>query len=141
MVHHFCIRRYDLKSTFSASEGAVGEESHLQPAVLETPSGVSGGVGRRRHVPVCPSRSVVFCRRLSPCVGGHWGTYWGSRCLRGRSSPCPEGGINHMAPIRFMRERRIAFPYGQPMQSDASRRYDHSPLHSQQDSQASSTAN
>jgi hypothetical protein len=22
---------------------------------------------------------------MSPCVGGHWGTYWGSLCFRGRN--------------------------------------------------------
>ena len=59
--------------------GQVGQESNLHPAVLETPSGVSWGVGRHRHMPLCPTRSVAACRRLSPCVGGHWGRYWGSR--------------------------------------------------------------
>ncbi len=68
--------------------GQVGQESNLQPAVLETQSGVSGGVVRHRQMPVCPTLAVVFCRRMSPCVVGHWGTYWGSRCFGGRSSPC-----------------------------------------------------
>jgi hypothetical protein len=50
---------------------------------------------------------VAACRRVSACVGGHWGTYggtyWGtyggSRCLRGRSSPCakhPIRGRTHL---------------------------------------------
>ena len=73
---------------FSSYTGQVGQESNLQPAVLETQSGVSGGVGHHRQMPLCPTLSVVLCRRMSPCVGGHWGRYWGSRCFRGRSSPC-----------------------------------------------------
>jgi hypothetical protein len=65
---------------------------------LETKSGVSGSVGYYRHMPICPTLSVVFCRRMSLCVGGHWGRCWGSRCVRGRSSPCskyPIRGRNH----------------------------------------------
>jgi hypothetical protein len=50
---------------------------------VETQSGVSGGVGRHRQMPLCPTRSVVFCRRLSPGVGGHWGRYWGTSGKRG----------------------------------------------------------
>jgi len=65
----------------------VGQESNLHPAVLETQSGVSGGVGRHRHMPICPIISVVFCRRLSQCVAGHWGRYWGSRCSAGALLP------------------------------------------------------
>jgi len=67
--------------------GQVGQESNLHPAVLETQSGVSGGVGRHRHMPICPIISVVFCRRLSQCVAGHWGRYWGSRCSAGALLP------------------------------------------------------
>jgi hypothetical protein len=70
--------------------GQVGQESNRRPAVLETPSGVSGGVGRHRQMPLCPTLCVVFCRRMSPCVTGHWGTYWGSLCFHMRSSPCAE---------------------------------------------------
>ena len=39
--------------------GQVGQESNLHPAVLETQSGVSGGVARYRQMPVCPTLSVV----------------------------------------------------------------------------------
>jgi hypothetical protein len=39
--------------------GQVGQESHLQPAVLETQSYVSGSVAHHRHMPICPSISVV----------------------------------------------------------------------------------
>ena len=39
--------------------GQVGQESNLHPAVLETQSGVSGGVGRYRQMPLCPTLSVV----------------------------------------------------------------------------------
>ena len=71
----------------SKHEGQVGQESNRQPAVLETQSGVSGGVARHRQMPLCPTISVVFCRRLSPCVGGSWGTYWGSLCFGGCYPP------------------------------------------------------
>jgi len=57
--------------------GQVGQEAHRQPAVLETPSGVSGSVGRCRHMPLCPTLCVVWCRWLSLGVVGHWGRYWG----------------------------------------------------------------
>jgi len=75
------------------TRGQVGQESNLHPAVLETQSGVSSGVGRLRQMSACPTICVVFCRRLSPGVGGHWGTYWGSQCLCGRSSPCSASPI------------------------------------------------
>ena len=42
--------------------GQVGQESNLQPAVLETQSDVSGGVGRYRQVPLCPTLNVVVYR-------------------------------------------------------------------------------
>jgi hypothetical protein len=45
------------------ARGQVGQESNLQPAVLEIQSGVSGGVGHHRHLPICPTGSVVSCRR------------------------------------------------------------------------------
>ena len=44
---------------FKVREGQVGQESNLQPAVVETQSGVSGGVGQCRHVPLCPTLAVV----------------------------------------------------------------------------------
>jgi hypothetical protein len=66
--------------------GQVGQESHRRPAVVETPSGVSGSVGRYRQMPICPTLAVVTCRRLSPCVGGHWCTYWGNPCFHGHPS-------------------------------------------------------
>ena len=44
---------------FKVSEGQVGQESNLQPAVLETQSGVSGSVGWCRHMPLCPTLAVV----------------------------------------------------------------------------------
>ena len=68
-------------------EGQVGQESHLHPAVVETQSSVSGGVGQCRHVPLCPTLAVAECRRVSLGVVGHWGRYWGSLYFRGRSSP------------------------------------------------------
>jgi hypothetical protein len=40
----------------------VGQESNLQPAVLETQSGVSGSVARCRHMPLCPTLAVALCR-------------------------------------------------------------------------------
>src|SRR5262245_35199801 len=49
-------------------QGQVGQESHRRPAVVETPSDVSGGGGRHRHMPLCPTLAVVCCRRVSPCV-------------------------------------------------------------------------
>jgi hypothetical protein len=42
--------------------GQVGQESNLQPAVLETQSGVSGDVGRCRQMPLCPMFFVAVCR-------------------------------------------------------------------------------
>ena len=74
----------------------MGQDSHRQPAVLETHSGVSGGDGRHRHLPLCPTLAVVFCRRVSPRLAvsrRSLGQYWGSLCFRGRSSPCTEGPI------------------------------------------------
>jgi hypothetical protein len=59
--------------------GQVGQESNLQPAVLETQSAVSGDVGWCRPMPPCPALSVAECRRVSLRVVGHWGRYWGSR--------------------------------------------------------------
>jgi hypothetical protein len=85
----------------------VGQKSRLQPAVVETQSGVSGGVGRFRQMPVCPTLAVVFCRQLSPCVGGHWGRYWGSRSFRGRSSPCCESPIRGRNHLRYGLIRRL----------------------------------
>jgi hypothetical protein len=52
-----------------------GAPSNLQPAVLETQSGVSGSVARYRHRQLCPTLVVVFCCPMSPGVGGHRGTY------------------------------------------------------------------
>jgi hypothetical protein len=40
----------------SGFTGQVGQESRLRLAVLETQCGVSGGVGRHRHMPICPVR-------------------------------------------------------------------------------------
>ena len=68
---------------------------------------MSGGVGRHRQMPICPTLSVVCCRRLSPCVGGHWGKYWGSLCLRERSSPCSEDPIRGRTPLRYGLIRRL----------------------------------
>ena len=42
--------------------GQVGQESNLQPAVLETQSDVSGGVAWCRHMPVCRTPCVAECR-------------------------------------------------------------------------------
>jgi hypothetical protein len=67
--------------------GQVGQESNLQAAVLKTHSDVSGGVAQCRQMPLCPAFAVVSCRRLSLCVGGHWGRYWGSRCFCGALFP------------------------------------------------------
>ena len=57
-----------INSRFS---GQAGQESHRQPAVLETQSGVSRGVGHYRHV--------------SAVTGAPTG---GNLCFRGRTSPC-----------------------------------------------------
>jgi hypothetical protein len=70
--------------------GQVGQESHRRPAVVETPSGVSGGTRHHRHLPLCPTLPVALGRRLSPGVAGHWGTYWGSCCFRGGPFSCSE---------------------------------------------------
>jgi hypothetical protein len=62
MLHHLFTRRNDLKPEFTAAEGQVGQESNLQPAVLETQSGVSGGIGTCRQMPPCPLKRAVICR-------------------------------------------------------------------------------
>ena len=62
---------------------------------------VSDAIAAGRPAPLLLSSAVVCCRRLSPCVGAHWGTDWGSRCFRRRSSPCAEyplGGWKHLTP-------------------------------------------
>jgi len=58
-------------------------------------------------MPICPTLSVVFCRRLSPCVGGHWGTYWGSLCFRGRYAPCSECPIRGRKYLTYFLIRRL----------------------------------
>jgi hypothetical protein len=35
---------------------------------VEPQSDVSGGVARRRQMPVCPTLSVVFCRQAPPLL-------------------------------------------------------------------------
>jgi hypothetical protein len=43
---------------------------------------VLGNVARRHSAPGSLSPHVAACRRVSPCVAGHWGRYWGSRYFR-----------------------------------------------------------
>ena len=56
----------------SGFTGQVGQESNLQPAVLETQSAVSGGVGRVatcRAAPLSLSSDAAECRRGSRSLG------------------------------------------------------------------------
>jgi hypothetical protein len=47
----------------------VGQESNLQPAVVETQSGVLGGVAICRSARLSLSSDVADCRRVSPVTG------------------------------------------------------------------------
>jgi hypothetical protein len=78
---HIALEPWSSKPHEFSARGQVGQESNLHPAVVETQSGVSGGVARHRHVPICPTHPVAFYGRMSPCVVGHWGRYWGSGCF------------------------------------------------------------
>jgi len=54
-----------------------------------------------------PPLAVVFCRRMSACVGAHWGTDWGSPCFRGRSSPSSASPIRGRTHLRYGLIRRL----------------------------------
>jgi hypothetical protein len=58
---------------FTVCERQVGQESRRRPAVVETQSGVSGGVGRHRRMPPCRTVSAAVCRRVSAVIGANNG--------------------------------------------------------------------
>jgi hypothetical protein len=137
-IAHVALRSQDRNPHEFSTPRQVGQESHRQPAVLETQSAVSGDVRWCRHMPLCPTRSVVECRRMSPGVVGHWGRYWGrywgrcwgSRCVRGRSSPCSENpirGRTHLilTPLRFSLYPETLRPVFEPTSTQCSFAWPH----------------
>jgi hypothetical protein len=82
-------------------KGQVGQESNLQPAVLETQSDVSRGVGRHRQMPLCPHH---LCRLLPPNVAmcrRSLGHLLGQPMLPRRSFPCVESPIRAHHHLRY----------------------------------------
>jgi hypothetical protein len=78
----------------SGFTGQVGQESHLHPAVVEPHPAyrvVSDASAICRSAPLSLSSSAAACRQMSPCVGGHWGKYWGSLCFREHYSSGNDG--------------------------------------------------
>jgi hypothetical protein len=72
----------------------VGQESHRQPAVVETHSGVSGGIRKCRQMPPRPLKRTVICRSMSRCAAGSGAGNVSHRDLllthrRGESNPSP----------------------------------------------------
>jgi hypothetical protein len=59
-----------VESALQSQNTLLGSENRTAflPAVVETQSGVSGGVAHHRQMPLYPIISVAACRRMSPHV-------------------------------------------------------------------------